>query len=60
MATDVIVAAAGTKFQIREVQRGIGGATLGDDLVLGRGRFATEIALTGATSQQKKPISSVS
>ena len=26
MATDVIVAAAGTKFQIREVQRGIGGA----------------------------------
>jgi len=48
MATDVIVAAAGTKFQIREVQRGIGGAQhWATTWFWGGGRFATEIALTG-------------
>ena len=48
MATDVIVAAAGTKLQIREVQRGIGGAQhWATTWFWGGGRFATEIALTG-------------
>ena len=48
MATDVIVAAAGTKFQIREVQRGIAGAQhWATTWFWGGGRFATEIALTG-------------
>ena len=48
MATDLIVAAAGTKFQIREACSGHRRSpTLGHGLVLGRGRFATEIALTG-------------
>ena len=48
MATDLIVAAAGTKFQIREVQRGIGGAQhWATTWFWGGGRFATEIALTG-------------
>src|SRR5262249_61691469 len=48
MATDGIVAAAGTKFQIREVQRGIGGAQHWTTTWFwGGGRFATEIALTG-------------
>jgi enoyl-CoA hydratase/carnithine racemase len=48
MATDLIVAAAGTKFQIREVQRGIAGAQHWmTTWFWGGGRFATEIALTG-------------
>lgn len=48
MATDVIVAAAGTKFQIREVQRGIAGSQhWASTWFWGGGRFATEIALTG-------------
>ena len=48
MATDIIVAAAGTKFQIREVQRGIAGAQhWATTWFWGGGRFATEIALTG-------------
>jgi enoyl-CoA hydratase/carnithine racemase len=48
MACDVIVAAAGTQFQIREVQRGIAGAQhWATTWFWGGGRFATEIALTG-------------
>jgi enoyl-CoA hydratase/carnithine racemase len=48
MACDLIVAAAGSKFQIREVQRGIAGAQhWGTTWFWGGGRFATEIALTG-------------
>ncbi len=48
MASDVIVAAEGTQFQIREVQRGIAGAQhWATTWFWGGGRFATEIALTG-------------
>lgn len=48
MASDIIVAAEGTKFQIREVQRGIAGAQhWATTWFWGGGRFATEIALTG-------------
>jgi enoyl-CoA hydratase/carnithine racemase len=48
MATDIIVAAEGTQFQIREVQRGIAGAQhWATTWYWGGGRFATEIALTG-------------
>lgn len=48
MASDVIVAAEDTKFQIREVQRGIAGAQhWATTWFWGGGRFATEIALTG-------------
>jgi enoyl-CoA hydratase/carnithine racemase len=48
MACDLIVAAAGTRFQIREVQRGIAGAQhWATTWFWGGGRFATEIALTG-------------
>jgi enoyl-CoA hydratase/carnithine racemase len=48
MATDLIVAAEGTKFQIREVQRGIAGAQhWATTWFWGGGRLATEIALTG-------------
>jgi enoyl-CoA hydratase/carnithine racemase len=48
MACDLIVAAAGSKFQIREVQRGIAGAQhWATTWFWGGGRFATEIALTG-------------
>jgi enoyl-CoA hydratase/carnithine racemase len=48
MAADLIVAAAGTKFQIREVQRGIAGSQhWATTWFWGGGRFATEIALTG-------------
>lgn len=48
MATDLIVAAAGTQFQIREVQRGIAGAQhWATTWFWGGGRLATEIALTG-------------
>lgn len=48
MASDIIVAAAGTKFQIREVQRGIAGSQhWASTWFWGGGRLATEIALTG-------------
>jgi enoyl-CoA hydratase/carnithine racemase len=48
MACDLIVAAEGTRFQIREVQRGIAGAQhWATTWFWGGGRFATEIALTG-------------
>ncbi|MGQ4807014.1 Carnitinyl-CoA dehydratase [Candidatus Entotheonellaceae bacterium PAL068K] len=48
MASDLIVAAEGTKFQIREVQRGIAGAQhWATTWFWGSGRFATEVALTG-------------
>ena len=48
MASDIIVAAEGTQFQIREVQRGIAGAQhWATTWFWGGGRFATEIALTG-------------
>ncbi len=48
MAADIIVAAAGTQFQIREVQRGLAGAQhWATTWFWGGGRFATEIALTG-------------
>lgn len=48
MACDIIVAAAGTQFQIREVQRGIAGAQhWATTWFWGGGRFANEIALTG-------------
>jgi enoyl-CoA hydratase/carnithine racemase len=48
MACDIIVAAEGTQFQIREVQRGIAGAQhWATTWFWGGGRFATEIALTG-------------
>lgn len=48
MACDIIVAAEGTQFQIREVQRGIAGAQhWATTWYWGGGRFATEIALTG-------------
>jgi enoyl-CoA hydratase/carnithine racemase len=48
MACDVIVAAEGTQFQIREVQRGIAGAQhWATTWFWGGGRMATEIALTG-------------
>ena len=45
---DLVVAAAGTKFQIREVQRGLGGAQHWAVTWFWTGsRFANEIALTG-------------
>jgi enoyl-CoA hydratase/carnithine racemase len=45
---DLVVAAAGTKFQIREVQRGLGGAQHWVVTWFWTGsRFANEIALTG-------------
>jgi enoyl-CoA hydratase/carnithine racemase len=45
---DLIVAAAGTKFQIREVQRGLGGAQHWVATWFWTGsRFANEVALTG-------------
>jgi enoyl-CoA hydratase/carnithine racemase len=48
MAADLIVAAAGSKLQIREVQRGIAGSQhWATTWFWGGGRFATEIALTG-------------
>jgi enoyl-CoA hydratase/carnithine racemase len=48
MASDLIVAAEATRFQIREVQRGIAGAQhWATTWFWGGGRFATEIALTG-------------
>src|SRR2546425_7309112 len=48
MAADLIVAAAGTQFQIREVQRGLAGAQhWATTWFWGGGRFATEIALAG-------------
>jgi enoyl-CoA hydratase/carnithine racemase len=48
MAADLIVAAVGTKFQIREVQRGIAGSQHWvTTWFWGGGRLATEIALTG-------------
>ena len=48
MAADLIVAAAGTKLQIREVQRGIAGSQhWATTWFWGGGRFATDIALTG-------------
>jgi enoyl-CoA hydratase/carnithine racemase len=48
MAADLIVAAAGTKFQIREVQRGIAGSQhWATTWFWGGGRLATEVALTG-------------
>lgn len=48
MAADIIVAAEGTQFQIREVQRGLAGAQhWATTWFWGGGRFATEIALTG-------------
>ena len=58
MATDVIVAAAGTKFQIREVQRGIAGAQhWATTWFWGGGRFATEIALTGRYFSAEEALS---
>ncbi len=48
MASDLIVAAEGTRFQIREVQRGIAGAQhWATTWFWGGGRFANDIALTG-------------
>src|SRR4029078_3262135 len=48
MAADIIVAAEGTQFQIREVQRGLAGAQhWATTWFWGVCRFATEIALTG-------------
>ena len=45
---DLVVAAAGTKFQIREVQRGLGGAQHWATTWFWTGdRFANEVALTG-------------
>jgi enoyl-CoA hydratase/carnithine racemase len=45
---DLVVAAAGTKFQIREVQRGLGGAQHWVSTWFWTGsRFANEVALTG-------------
>jgi enoyl-CoA hydratase/carnithine racemase len=45
---DLVVAAAGTKFQIREVQRGLGGAQHWVATWFWTGsRFANEVALTG-------------
>lgn len=45
---DLVVAAEGTKFQIREVQRGIGGTTHWAATWFWTGtRFANEVALTG-------------
>jgi enoyl-CoA hydratase/carnithine racemase len=47
-SSDLVVAAEGTKFQIREVQRGIGGAAHWASTWFWTGsRFANEIALTG-------------
>jgi enoyl-CoA hydratase/carnithine racemase len=48
MAADLVVAAAGTQFQITEVQRGIAGAQhWATTWFWGGGRLATEVALTG-------------
>lgn len=48
MACDLIVAAEGTQFQNREVQRGIAGSHhWASTWFWGGGRFATEISLTG-------------
>ena len=48
MAADLIVAAAGTKLQIREVQRGIAGSQhWATTWFWGGGRLATDVALTG-------------
>jgi enoyl-CoA hydratase/carnithine racemase len=48
MACDIVVAAEGTKLQIREVQRGIAGSQhWASTWFWGGGRLATEIALTG-------------
>jgi enoyl-CoA hydratase/carnithine racemase len=48
MTCDLVVAAEGTKFQIREVQRGLGGAQHWVATWFWTGsRFANEIALTG-------------
>jgi enoyl-CoA hydratase/carnithine racemase len=48
MSCDLVVAAEGTKFQIREVQRGLGGAQHWAATWFWTGdRFANEIALTG-------------
>ncbi len=48
MTCDLVVAAEGTKFQIREVQRGLGGAQHWAATWFWTGdRFANEIALTG-------------
>jgi enoyl-CoA hydratase/carnithine racemase len=45
---DIVVAAAGTKFQITETPRGLGGARYwGLAHFCGAGTFATEVALTG-------------
>jgi enoyl-CoA hydratase/carnithine racemase len=47
MGADLVVAAEGTKFQIREVQRGIGGSGLWASTWFWTGsRFANEVALT--------------
>lgn len=48
MSCDLVVAAHGTKLQIREVQRGLGGATHWASIHFwGGGRFANELAMTG-------------
>jgi len=48
MACDLIVASEGTQFQIRELQRGIGGAGHWGSLHFwGGGRFSNEMAITG-------------
>ena len=48
MECDLIVAATGTRFQIREVQRGLGGATHWVSTWFWTGnRFANEVAITG-------------
>src|SRR5438552_9822669 len=48
MTCDLVVAAEGTKFQIREVQRGLGGAQHWAATWFWTGdRFANEVALTG-------------
>src|SRR5262245_5116928 len=48
MSCDLVVAAEGTKFQIREVQRGLGGAQHWVATWFWTGsRFANEVALTG-------------
>lgn len=44
---DLVVAAEGTKFQIREIQRGVGGGPLWTSTWFwGGGRFANEVSLT--------------
>jgi enoyl-CoA hydratase/carnithine racemase len=48
MAADLLVAAEGTKLQIREVQRGIAGSQhWATTWFWGGGRLATDVALTG-------------